>query len=275
MRLGQLARKFDVTPQEIISYLKTKGITANPHPNSKLDEEAEALVLEHFDILPEQPIEMESVDTAADESNVPEDLDVPISHETIDEVEDNPEEDLTVTSEVVSEPQEEVTSPIRTATVGEILESEEEGSELDVHLIKAPKVELDGLKVVGKIDLPEPKPKSETQGAEQEDRPGREQRQRGNRKPRLSEEEREKRRLKNKEWKKKREAWQAKKQKEAEEARIKAEKEAHYRTKIAQKATSPSKGKKATKKKKKTGEAVPERPQPKTALGKFWRWLNT
>lgn len=124
MRLAQLARKLDVRPADITAFLERNNITVGNGLNFRLDDQMVALVQEQFGQAP---------DTAG---TTEQDIE-PIKE--LPEAEDKPS--------VVQEAGHDM----------EVIEIEvpEEG----IELIKAPKVELPGLRVVGKIDLPEPKPK--------------------------------------------------------------------------------------------------------------------
>lgn len=56
MRLGQLARKYDVSQQQIISYLnEIEPLNESLHSNSKLSKQTEALVAKRFEISSEMP----------------------------------------------------------------------------------------------------------------------------------------------------------------------------------------------------------------------------
>lgn len=166
---------------------------------------------------------------------------------------------------------------IQTDKLLEILESEESYADLDkIKLIKAPKRELSGLKVLGKVDLPEPKKKPEPEEKSSERT---ENKRRKNQRPQLSEEEKEKRRLKAKRKKEAFEARQAKREKEQEAKKEKARRAAHYQQQLEQQKTASKKRKLETKQKLEAAqhkpEVRPEEPKPKTMLGKLWKWLNT
>jgi len=136
-------------------------------------------------------------------------------------------------------------------------------------LIKAPKIELQGLRVVGKIELPEkkkPEPKPET--AEQQPEPRKDRRsehhQRRNQSPRernnpvalaREHEEREKQR-----------------QLEEERAREKERKAAYYQKRL--KPQAPTKPARLVQEQ--LDDSLPEPVErPKTLWGRFMRWLNT
>lgn len=176
-------------------------------------------------------------------------------------------------------------------TVQEILEKEEaieEGEEENEKepdevgekiLIKAPKVSLPGLKVVGKIDLPEPVQKPEKVEDEvdrkEEDnekeikrsrKSGSYQRRDGRR------QNRNKRRPLTLEEKREREKRSEERKKKSLQKKKKKEKKQHY---LDQVKNAPAIKPKKSKKEKLQATKEPKAPPPKTIVGKFWRWLNT
>jgi len=131
MRLGQLARKLERTPTEIIEFLGTTGIAIDEGVNIKLDVSQVAVVLDHF--APHLNVgSINEPDEPAAESVISERVEE-VQAENL--VQDNP-------------PDADPSQP-------------EPGD-----VIRAPKVELAGLKVLGKIDLPEPKKKQPDQAPE-------------------------------------------------------------------------------------------------------------
>ena len=304
MRLGQLARKHDIPLQEIITFLDEEIGELGPFTaNSKLDEDLEKNIFDHFQIeLPEEPeavVENEtsepetSVDEVHEELEPTEDVEEPIIEEELPKTAaeeialvegeiafGEPEKNVALTEELsannVEEEIEESTAPkedeiIQTDKLLELLEEGEElPSELEkIKLIKAPKKELSGLKVLGKIDIPEPKKKEESKEEEDKRKNGR------GRKPQLSEEEKEKRRLRAKRKKEAFEARQEKRRKEKEAQKKKAKKTAHYQQQVTQ-PKSP-KEKQRIKSIENGPPPAPKKqpkPKPKTVFGKIWRWLN-
>lgn len=131
MRLAQLARKISVKPSEITQFLAAHHIHLENSSNTKVLDEQVELVLTHF------APEMMAQDDAALSAQ-------PSSQET-----------RTVEIDVkdFSQKVEEVETTDVVLTPDEAIETHE--------VIKPAKVELPGLKVVGKIDLPEPKKKEE------------------------------------------------------------------------------------------------------------------
>ena len=127
MRLGQLARKLDLRPAEIIEFLATKNIVIEDDVNAKVEDNYVTLVFRQFapDVETENspPIDIAAAGT---------------SHEPIGDVNEMDEK------------------PVASSPASESIPER-------IEVIKAPKVELSGLKVLGKIDLPDTKKKqSET-----------------------------------------------------------------------------------------------------------------
>ncbi|MEQ1586491.1 MAG: hypothetical protein ABL895_11470 [Cyclobacteriaceae bacterium] len=127
MRLGQLARKLAVRPSQIVDYLSTHQIYLEEGSNAKLNDEHVDRIVLHF-----APDRLKEI--AADIK----------TEESVESI---------AQSIVTEEPDKEYSQP-------EILESEADKLERP-EVIKAPKVELSGLKVLGKIELPEPKKKDQ------------------------------------------------------------------------------------------------------------------
>lgn len=284
MRIGQLARKHNIPVQEIIAFLEEQT-GEKFHPNAKLYDTVESKVFEHFQLSPaitaieigEQP-ENGKEETDQDEIEAPA---IEVSPLTPEEEIAEAEGEIainqapSVTPEEVDivedEPQPNEDEIIQTDKLLEMLESEEAPPNLEkIKLIKAPKKELSGLKVLGKVDLPEPRKKPPTEETEEKNSI-----KHKNRKPQLSDEEKEKRRLKAKRKKEAFEARQEKRRKEQEAKRLKQLKQSHYKQKL-QKIEI----KKPKEKIKKTDDPVIQqvkktKPEPKTWLGKWWRWMNT
>ncbi|WP_420319138.1 hypothetical protein [Ekhidna sp.] len=299
MRLGQLARKHDIPVQEILTYLNEET-GEKFHANAKLFDAIEEKIFKHFNLIKETPVvepqdqtdaidptdaESEAVDTlnkvveeeqindeptsAADDiASVDGELEISGAETTIEEL---PVQE-TSTEDIKPRPSED--EVIQTDRLLELLESEETPVDLEkIKLIKAPKKELSGLKVLGKVDLPEPKKKIVN---EEEEAPASDRNRRNKRSP-LTDEEREQRRLKAKRKKEAYEARQEKRRKEQETQRLKELKAKHYEQKL--KNEQVNKKKKSTPKTKQTEAKIEtandSRPEPKTWLGKWWRWMNT
>ncbi|WP_420578435.1 hypothetical protein [Ekhidna sp.] len=280
MRLGQLARKYDIPVQEIINYLKEET-GEKFHANAKLYDAIETQLFKHFDLYPDDPVlEEEQTETINEPAQ-------PLPPEPREET---PADDIASVEGELAEPEEIAPSEVRdkepedkspklredeviqTDRLIEMLESEESPTDLEkFKLIKAPKKELPGLKVLGKVDLPEPKKKSESEEKDKKShQPLKKQL------PQLSEEEKEKRRLKAKRKKEAYEARQEKRRKEQEAQRLKELKAKHYKQKLKKQETQKNKPKAKVEPQHEESQHIQKKlKEPKTLLGKWWRWMNT
>jgi hypothetical protein len=161
MRLAVLAKKLKVTSSELKEFLEDHDVSLDSGSNTKLSKELAEKVMKAYGFEPE-----------------PESTEIPTAMEAIPE-----EEDITMLSEEVEEPPVEIMEEVDEPAVEteayteesteEITEENNEDDEIEeVEIIRAPKVSLPGLKVKGKIELPEPRVKKETTEEEkQEDDP--------------------------------------------------------------------------------------------------------
>ncbi|MBX2895285.1 MAG: hypothetical protein KF763_07575 [Cyclobacteriaceae bacterium] len=239
MRLGQLARKLSVRPSQLVDMLAKNQQFLEDGSNAKLSDELVKQIVLHF--APDRLAEIMTVQTQ--------------------ETEPEPLQPEPIITEVVQElPQPQASIEI--------------ASEDEAETIRAPKVELAGLKVLGKIDLPAPRkkeePKAEGETTEAEQKPKREHKDK-RRKPVERTE---------KQWRNPIAAQREKEEREREERRKQAleeqkeRKRLNYLNKIKHQA--PAKTVRIY------DEPVEEKPAgnatakpPRTWLGKFLRWLNT
>jgi len=135
MRLGQLARKLSVTPSAIVDLLAAEGVVIEKDVNARIETDHALLAIRHF-----KPDLLET-----EVKNVAEEIDQSAERE---------------------ETPVEVESSVIAHTLTPVLQTQEQLENKEV--IKAPKTELPGLKVLGKIDLPEPKKKEEPKKTETE-----------------------------------------------------------------------------------------------------------
>lgn len=235
MRLGQLARKLELRPAEIIEFLAAKNIVIEDDANAKLEDNYAALIFQQF--APNMEAE-----------NTPEEDGAPVS---------TPDEPI-VEVNVVDESQ---------AALSRASESVSER----IEVIKAPKVELSGLKIVGKIDLPETKKKQAEAPQENSET---EQGKQFNRDKKSSNYRKTQRPQKNPiALQREREALAAQKKKE-EELQLKKEKRTqNYLKKV--KAHQPTKAVKLIREEAEEMTADELAEPPKTLWGKFIKWLTT
>jgi hypothetical protein len=128
MRLGQLARKLALRPSQIVDYLSSQRIYLEEGSNARIEDDRVVDIVNHFAPARLQEV-VTNLKTEAEESAVP-------VVEVVEEV-------------IKQEIKEEV--PLTLSNTDTQAEKPE--------VIKAPKVELSGLKVLGKIELPESKKK--------------------------------------------------------------------------------------------------------------------
>jgi hypothetical protein len=252
MRLGQLARKLALRPSQIVDFLASKEIFPEEGSNAKLSDEITQRIVLHF--APERLRELMSVEENTDE----------VIPETVE------------AKEALSQQKEEVKLIVEEQPLIE-LAAEQEKPEV----IKAPKVELSGLKVLGKIDLPEPKKKPEVPETTDSEVETNEIITAKEKKPRRSE---------GKEYAQRRASYQRpernpiaeererKAREEEEKRKAKLEREKEKRTQYYLKRVKtgqPTKAMKIVSEPLESFAAQEVRPAPKTWWGKFMRWLNT
>jgi hypothetical protein len=131
MRLGQLARKLAIRPSQIVDFLSTHQIYLEDGSNAKLFDEHVERIVQHFapDRINEIAADIKVEEAAEKKEALFEVAELATNTENLKTENLEPESDL-----------------------------QQEGPEV----IKAPKVELAGLKVLGKIELIEPKKKEKT-----------------------------------------------------------------------------------------------------------------
>ncbi len=327
MRLRQLARKLSVQPDKIIALLAEHGHVLENEANSKLTEEQEKLALAEWPVETESEEETVAEETALSETpevaiEEPEMVEptpapvAPSQEEVTDAVEDQQEitsaetdKDLSA-HEVLFGPPSHATSQV---SEGEEITDEPEASDApalptkidlehetnsypayeedesyaEAELIKTETPQLEGLKVLGKIELPEPKkpePKEDAEEGENaedsKDSKGRDRNKRG----RGRKDRKGKQRLNPVEYERRKTERAAKKKKESAAKKLKEKKKEHYLSNVTQKKPSASKPEEEeemaplpiigqTRPQPKVSKK-PAGPKPKKGLKKLWAWLN-
>jgi hypothetical protein len=259
MRLGQLSRKISVRSAEITAFLSTKGITLDENANTRVPDDAAMLVISHF--APDAKLD----DVALEEAPPASIVDILIKSESVAE-EKSSEDQGERSAEPTETPQGEA----------EKLEDSVKMDELP-QVIKAPKVELQGLKVLGKIELPEQKKKEPVADPEStppedlmEQQPQR-RRERDQRKPRHDQSGSRPR--KNPiAAKRDREAREAEERKKAQQEKEKEKRTQYYMQRV--KTVAPPKRVSIVDEPlSQLHEEVPD--EPKSLWGKFMRWLTS
>lgn len=262
MRLGQLARKIAIAPSDIVEFLGGRNIQTEEGTNTKLSDDEVRLITEN--LAPEKLASLFHQNTPQEEKSI----------------------------DVTPVPVEEPAPVIETANVVEAAEapapvpitSLEPTSTEKPDVIKAPKVELAGLKVLGKIELPQPKkkevlPEENTETLPEVPATDEPQRDVRPRKENRKEHVRPKDRRENKPrknpiaFKREQEVREAE-EKRREEAKQKKEQRTNYYLERV-KASAPTKPARLY------NEPVLEmkdhqtKKEPKTWLGKFWKWYRS
>lgn len=249
MRLGQLARKLSLRPSQLVDFLSEKNIETQEGSNARLDDVHVEWIIQEF-----APERLEEILH-------------PIAEEKLPEV--IVEESVAIEPEITTEvKQEEPVAETEDQPASEVKQEEPE-------VIRVQKIELSGLKVLGKIDLPEPKKKevkTDESGADatQSDK----RKSGGSAKSKHQRRERDQRNLRNPlEVQRQREAREREEKRKADLEREKEKRKHHYQNKVKQvqqpKRVKPAKETAVVKK------PVDTRPVPKSWLGKFLRWWTT
>ena len=258
MRLAQLARKLAIRPTEIVEFLTERNIQIDNESNTRLADDHVALIMQKF-------APTRAAEVAAE-----------LVHEKEREL------------EVIAPIETMITNEVTTFEVTNIAEQVSAENELPekIEVIKALKVELSGLKVLGKIELLEPKKKEPQPRAEEVvgDQPQKEEvaeqiiprperRKQENRKPYPNRRESNDRPKTTNPvaLQREREALQAEKRRRAQAEEEKEKRTQHYLKKV--KVVAPTKSARLIKEE--VEEMTPLAPVPKTWWGKFMRWLNT
>ncbi len=144
MRLRQLSRKLDIDTEKVIHFLKVSNLPCEDDSNAKLSDEQVELLIQKFG--PIEEITPEETETIIE----------PVEAQVAEEKEIVTEEEQVVAEEIENS-HDQLSEVIST-----LLHKQEEPL-AEPEVIRAPKVELTGLKVVGKIELRTPKKKEETE----------------------------------------------------------------------------------------------------------------
>lgn len=237
MRLAQLARKLSVRPSEIVDLLSKNQVFFEDGSNAKLNDDQVRSAVLHF--VPERISEIMLVQTS--EANEPE---------------SQPEKTLEMPIEDKAESISEVLNPITESSVSET--------------IRAQKIELSGLKVLGKIELPQSRLKEESADEVKNANEIKAKRERKEKQLRRDREE--------KQWRNPIALQREAEVREREEGRLeslkqeKERKRMNYLNKV--KNSKPPKAARIYEETAPAPAKVPEQ-KPRTWIGKFLRWLNT
>ncbi|WP_109831407.1 hypothetical protein [Reichenbachiella versicolor] len=317
MRIASLARKIKIAPSKISTYAESIEIDLSKGSNTKLNDEEVQQILDYFDKTLEEP-KQEVIENIVAEVQVHEEETIAtpsLKQESIileeinlvEEVEIRQEIEAPIVSneKVETTKEEEVIPPVKESVEESIVEterSEEVHSSLiernddevedlsyaeklaldeNTNVIKPKKVQLQGLTVKGKIDLPEPKPKMEA--SSEEDKKKEEtlaatdeiRYTKGPDRKRRKPQDRRRRRKNNinpVEAERRRKQREAEIKEEQRKKKVKQQKAEHYQKLMADQKPPTQKVKRKPSKK------APQQPQlepTNNVFKKFWRWMNT
>lgn len=253
MRLGQLARKLSLRPSQVVDFLAASNIESAEGSNTRLDDNHVVQIVQHFS--PERLGEI--LRTKSPEEII---LETRV-------------EEMPVDVAVVPVVQEEVNQHVSDELQTELLETVPADSEV----IRVQKVELAGLKVLGKIELPEPKKKEAplTDKTAANDKPENKERSLKNR-DKQNQRNREQRTRRNPvEVQRQREQHELEEKRKIELEREKEKRKQHYHNKVKQVTQQPVKRAKLVNKTSVRATSAKTQPVPKTWIGKFLRWWTT
>jgi hypothetical protein len=137
MRLGQLARKLALRPSQIVDFLSTQQIYLEEGSNARIEDDRVVEIVNHF-----SPARLQEIVTNL-------------------KAESTESEGVVMPPVVVVEEVNKQEVVAQDPVMSNLSNAEPPVEKPEV--IKAPKVELSGLKVLGKIELPEPKKKEVVQ----------------------------------------------------------------------------------------------------------------
>ena len=248
MRLGQLARKLSLRPGQIIEFLAKNNIQVEENSNLRLESNYVELIVGHF--APESMAEIKAEPDEVEEIAIA--------------VEPEPISESNIIELVTASSDEEI--QVQPDTLPEV--------------IRVQKVELSGLKVLGKIDLPEPKKKEPVADQNAVDEPTPVEKPVLNkaldkRKPKQDRRDRTHQRDRKNpiQLQREREAREEEEKKRLAIEREKEKRKRHYEEK--RKSVVQPKRVKPSKQQPTVAKRVDTRPVPKTWFGKFLRWWTT
>ncbi|RAW00100.1 hypothetical protein [Pseudochryseolinea flava] len=270
MRLGQLARKLAIPPSDITDFLATQGAAPLEGANTRLSDEQLSIVLQRF------------APNGFNETNIN------IDDTLLSQPSESPQENFSnhhedQSEEIISNAPAPMSAdePLAVVTETTATSDSDVESEGKIETIKAQKVSLSGLKVLGKIELPEPKKKvqevqPEDSEASSEDKPTENNRPPYEKKRphHFKKDRREQRPTKNPvALAREREARAAEDKRKEDEKRRKELRTLNYQKRV--KPAAPTKAARLIDEDVVGMSSADLKPEPKTWLGKFWRWFTT
>lgn len=285
MRLAQLARKLGVQPERIVTILAENGHEFEDEVNGKLNLEQQGLAEAYFSLKADEQLMMEAAETIEAPPQEPETTKEDLETEDSTDAHEVPFGPPAHTTSQISDSERE-TAPLPTQNT----DSEpnvykaynQDKSYAEAEWIKTETPQLEGLKVVGKIELPEPKkPKAKPESGDTGEKAAGEQKSNQNQKSKDWKGRKVKQRLNPIEYERQKAEKEARRKKAEAAKKLKHKKKEHYQANVKPKAPSKSKDEAyeeeeiaplpivGMSRSKSVAEA-----KPKKGISKFWAWLN-
>jgi hypothetical protein len=255
MRLGQLARKLATKPSEIVEFLAENNIHIEDGSNTKIDDNDVILITKRF-----APAQLQVVSEVSETKSEP-------------AAEINAYLEPVVQAAPIEEPSV-VSYEIQLPLESQVPEENPVTEYNDV--IKAPKITLTGLRVLGKIEIPEPKKKEkiEENTISAEEAPAKEQAPPQEARRRFNERKIEQRPRKNPiALAREKESIEEEKKRQAMAEREKIKRTQNYQKKV--KIAPPTKALKLNREPVHEMSAADFEDTPKTLWGRFLKWLTS
>ena len=293
MRLAQLARKLGVQPEKIVTILAENGHEFEDEVNGKLNLEQQRLAEAYFSIKADEQLMMEAAKPETIEAfpqeveATNEDLE---TEDSTDAIHEAPFAPPAHTTSQISDSEKE-TAPLSPpkkidlepkAQVNIYKAYQQDESYAKAEWIKTETPQLEGLKVVGKIELPEPKkPKAKPESSDTKEKAADEQKSNQNQKNKGWKGRKSKQQLNPIEYERRKAEKEARRKKAEASKKLKQKKKEHYQTNVKPKA--PSSKNEGIQKEEEIAplpivgmsRSKPEaEANPKKGIGKFWAWLN-
>ena len=293
MRLAQLARKLGGQPEEIVMFLAENGHEFENEVNGKLSLEQQCLAEAYFAMKAEEQPMMEAAETIEakpQEAEIPEpeatneDWQTKDSTDAEHEVPFGPPAHTTSQisdSEGETVPQKKIDLEPKTK-VNVYKAYKQDESYANAEWIKTETPQLKGLKVVGKIELPEPKkPKAKPESGDTKEKAADEQKSNRNQKNKGWKGRKEKQRLNPIEYERRKAEKEARRKKAEASKKLKQKKKEHYHANVKPKASFRFKNEAHEEEEiaplpivGMSGSKPAAEAKPKKGIRKFWAWLK-
>jgi hypothetical protein len=265
MRLSILARKLEISPSDLLSFYNSYNIGTYTSHNNKVEEDHQQLAVKHFRHSQSNQSKLMTPKETVDVSSIREVGDYTLDNHNVSPAQDEEQ------------------------TKGEEILPDKHKEPKEIEFIRMPKIKLQGVKVVGKIDLHESVKDDSATTQKDKINVETEEKQRAKpQKPKPSSIRSEKTNTRPRSLKKRghkvlsykekleREEYNRKKEQQRRKKLIKEQRKQHYLKNVQAKIDQPKTNIKSKARKKEQTETVNihKRPVHKNPLHRLWAWLN-